>query len=265
MWLFGKLGPVKTLIFLLIFTASSCSTVHRRGPAQTARDLTCEAHGKGLYCTTQIAEYPLPVVFLFSNGEAKASNVVVHFHGNRTAIARDRDLKAIVKDMWFRETLDLSITDPMVIVIPESNGKNETHRSYFSDSRNWEEFMAAVFKIINKPDASLVLTAHSGGYLPVQAILKSKVFLPFAVALWDASYSGPSLSPPFEEWLKNNPHAILSNSYLKGSPTSLGAKQLLKTLPSKQYMDRPVDPQGLDHWSMVRGESRHFFTHVFKK
>ncbi len=170
---------------------------------------------RGIQCKGRMSSYPEPVRFYIPTNFVKNGENTLNFffHGYET--------KADVYRINTNDTngggdfgarLAEAKVNNQIIVVPESRGRGVTYEK-FSDGTGkfFENFKDQIVNITDTPFSKMTFAAHSGGYLPVTALLGYPKIADTVkkIAMFDSTYLG---SLPITSWINKYPdtHAQVS-------------------------------------------------------
>ena len=201
---------------------------------------------RGIQCKGKVDSYPEPVhIYIPKNYNKSDSNSFnVFFHGFESSVNIFQVNKKDTNGMGdFGARLNASEKNNGILVVPESRGEGVTYQKYFQDGtgKNFELFKNQIEQLTDNKFSKITLAGHSGGYLPVTALLKypsvgDKVN---RAALFDGTYK---TSYPIADWLNKNPENKLRLSWTTGGEVVEKTNGFIALVKNKnQLIQVPTD------------------------
>lgn len=174
---------------------------------------------RGVQCKGKLPGYPQPVRFYIPKDYEKndKNKLNVFFHGFESS----GDVYQINKNDRngygdFGARLADSGNKKTILVVPESRGQSATYLQYFKDGtgKNFEYFLNQISNATESKFASTVISGHSGGYLPIDALLSypSVAQKVKKIGLFDGSYNQ---TVNITNWLNSSSENSMRLSWVK--------------------------------------------------
>lgn len=202
---------------------------------------------RGIQCKGRLADYPEPVRFYIPANYVKSEKNMLNifFHGFEVAgniyQVNPNDRKGYGD---FGGRLAESGNNQSILVVPESRSTLEnkkvtelTYSKYFQDGsgENFEKFQKLIQLATDSQFSSTGLAGHSGGYLPLNALLGyPKVAKAIrSAALFDGSYYATT---KITDWLNSNPENRLRLSWVKNGSVTRETKAFISRVQRSGQM-----------------------------
>jgi hypothetical protein len=221
---------------------------------------------RGIGCKGKISSYPEPVRIYIPKNYIKSeqNNLNFFFHGfEEVKYIKNRVTKKKYNNIYkinanntkgagdFGARLAESGNSTGIIVVPESRGEGRTYQ-YFADGSGqyYQKFKDQIEKITDSSFSKITFAAHSGGRLPMAALLNYPAIAETVknIALFDTAYSD---ALPITNWINKYPDSTARISWtLSGEVvektkvfiSNVERKEQLTLVPSKgTHMDNIYD------------------------
>ncbi len=235
---------------------------------------------RGIQCKGRLPSYPEPVRFYIPKDYVKTekNKVNVFFHGFE-AVANIFQINP--KDRSgpgdFGGRLAESGNSQTIVVVPESRSvkvaakvtrmkegvpteeasfkvDEKTYRSYFQDGKgdNFERFLSEVSDATKAKFSETSLAGHSGGYLPINAVLGyPKVAKVISnAALFEGTYQQTT---NITKWLNDNPGNKMRLSWVQGSEVDAQSHAFIARVQrSAQVKQMIIEKSDNSHMDNIR-------------
>jgi|GEM_PF-4279193 len=222
--------------------------------AQKLRDagFTCSDDSLSYTCIGKLSPYPGKVALVFSKTAPKLTKGWTHLHGYRLGLNRDKSFQNLLDDFKFGSLLNQNGLNDTVMLIPESQGKNATHLSYFTGSAPYEKLYKAAGTALGEATLGFeTLSGHSGAFKPIGNILRTEGARVKKVIFYDASYYSPDALDSVAKWTKTRDGSKFINMYRKNTATGKGQSYLKGKLATTDRWSSIAVSEDSNHWDMV--------------
>lgn len=216
--------------------------------------------------------YSQPIAVLIPSRMIGSQRMILHLHGHRTGLARDKDMNAMLDDFQLLPTLNAFGRTDTLIVFPMSLGNCTTFEKELAPKMN--EFIDWISAQLPQKPQRWWLSAHSGAYRSVASILSliarsgpNSSPLLSGVALFDATYGGSNFNvKPYTDMRVVNPQLSILSIYrgFAGSETIQGSVRLKSSLGLSAADVAPNNTQKFpgsnDHWDLVQAYYPYFLS-----
>ncbi len=242
--------------------------------ALQARGFQCAHRSEGSECTGWLTTYPERIAVLIPRAFNWKNELIVHLHGWVLGIPQDSSFDAILTDFDFLSRLKAAGYTSGLMIVPSSRGHCETYETAFASPTGFQSLMSETLLAagfgVQSGAPRIVLSGHSGAFVPMSQILLSKpskwVQAIRELYFFDATYSALDV-PTFTQWTLGRESNRLRAVFRTGTSTEKGAKALWQALTSAPFSSghsnllptehgeiTPSTPtgDGADHWGTVR-------------
>lgn len=214
----------------------------------------------GIQCKGKIEGYPESVrIYVPGNYTKNANNKMdLFFHGFKTSSSRIFEVNDSNRMGAgdFGGRLAESASTDTIVVVPESRTRLEgkrtvelTYSQFFQDGsgENYEKFVNQIQSATGSSFPSVSLSGHSGGYLPMNALLGyPKVAAKIKrVALFDGAYNQTT---NISNWLNSNSENRMRLSWTKSGEVVDTSLAFIRRVSRKQQVQQvPTDGDHMDN------------------
>jgi hypothetical protein len=203
------------------------------------------------------ASYPKDVVLFvppgFNPDSPTGSNLLMHFHGHLVSCKDGhREIPAtfdggVLDEFKFKDILASTGTTNSLLIVPESSGKNDDYKSYFTDPSKFEKFTGAVAAGLNRGGItgssgidSIYLSAHSGAERVIENTLQNYDGIGWrekirGIALLDATYGSLSSNTVSSFLNLQDKQIQFLDVYQDGTRTAANSERILNSLGDSAY------------------------------